>query len=231
MNHYQTLQINSFATQQEIKQAYRRLAKRFHPDSLSQTADHDKIIELNAAYEVLSNPQTRRQYDRQLAEPSSDNHWSFNRQARTAQAQQQYRCYRQAERTEELHYYQWLKEVYIPINRLAEKIIQSLDREIEDLAADPFDDQLMENFQVYLETCNRYYQLAQQKFASQPNPSQLAGVAAHLYYCLNQISDGIKELEWFTLNYDDHHLHLGQEIFRIAQELRYQAEEKMKSVV
>ena len=230
MNYYQTLQVDSLATQQEIKQSYRRLAKRFHPDSLSQTADPNKIIEINAAYEVLSNPQTRRQYDRELESTSLDD-WSSNRQARTTQAQQQYRRYRQAERNEELHYYQWFTEVYIPINRLIKEIINSLDREIEYLAADPFDDQLMENFQVYLETCNRYYQLAQQKFLSQANPTQLAGVAAHIYYCLNQISDGIKELEWFTLNYDDRHLHMGQEIFRIAQELRYQAEEKIKSVV
>ncbi|MDJ0692630.1 MAG: DnaJ domain-containing protein [Xenococcaceae cyanobacterium MO_188.B32] len=230
MNYYQTLQVDSLATQQEIKQSYRRLAKRFHPDSLSQTADHNKIIEINAAYEVLSNPQTRRQYDRELESISLDD-WSSHRQARTTQAQQQYRRYRQAERNEELHYYQWLKEVYIPINRLVKEIINSLDREIEYLAADPFDDQLMENFQAYLESCNRYYQIAQQKFVSLPNPTQLAGVAAHIYYCLNQISDGIKELEWFTLNYDDRHLHMGQEIFRIAQELRYQAEEKIKSVV
>lgn len=230
MNYYQVLQVNSLATQQEIKQAYRRLAKRFHPDSLSQTADHNKIIEINGAYEVLSNPQTRRQYDRQLESTSSD-HWYSDRQARNAQAQQQYRRYRQAEKTEELQYYQWLKEVYIPVNRLTEEIINSLDGEIESLADDPFDDELMENFQAYLETCNRYYQLAQQKFTSQPNPTKLAGVAAHIYYCLNQISDGIKELEWFTLNYDDRHLHMGQEIFRIAQELRCQAEDKIKSVV
>lgn len=230
MNHYQTLQVNSLATQQEIKQSYRRLAKRFHPDSLSQTADHHKIIEINAAYEVLSNPQTRSQYDRQLKLPSS-NSWSSNRQARTAQAQQRYRRDRQAERTEEVKYYQWLKEVYIPINQLTEEIINSLDREIDYLAADPFDDQLMENFQTYLANCNCYYQSAQQKFSSQPNPTQLAGVAASIYYCLNQISDGIQELEWFTLNYDDHHLHMGQEIFRIAQELRFQAEETIKSVV
>ncbi|MEM7760024.1 MAG: DnaJ domain-containing protein, partial [Cyanobacteria bacterium P01_A01_bin.40] len=33
MNHYQVLQVSSQATQQEIKQSYRRLAKKFHPDS------------------------------------------------------------------------------------------------------------------------------------------------------------------------------------------------------
>lgn len=56
-----------------------------------------------------------------------------------------------------------------------------------------------------------------------PNPANLAGVAAHLYYCLNQVGDGLDELEFFTLNYDDHYLHTGQELFRIAEGLRWEA--------
>ena len=57
-----------------------------------------------------------------------------------------------------------------------------------------------------------------------PNPSNLAGVAAHLYYCLDRVADGIEELEFFTLNYDDRCLHAGQEMFRIAAGLRYEAQ-------
>lgn len=230
MNYYQTLQVNSKATQQEIKQSYRRLAKQFHPDRLGQNADHSKIVEINAAYEVLSNLQARLQYDHQL-KSSTSSYWSNHIQVRTTEVQQQYQRYRQAEKNKEVQYYRWLKEVYIPVNKVIKEIVNSLADEIEFLAADPFDDQLMENFQVYLATCNRRYQLAQQRFNSQSNPTKLAGVAAHLYYCLNQINDGIKELEWFTLNYDDRHLHMGHEIFRIAQDLRCQAEEKIKSVV
>ncbi|NEO95870.1 MAG: DnaJ domain-containing protein, partial [Moorea sp. SIO3G5] len=49
-NHYQTLDVHPHATTLEIKQAYRRLAKRFHPDSNSPTADPEKIIQVNAAY-------------------------------------------------------------------------------------------------------------------------------------------------------------------------------------
>jgi len=33
-----------------------------------------------------------------------------------------------------------------------------------------------------------------------PNPANVASVAAHLYYCLNQVGDEIEELNWFTLN-------------------------------
>lgn len=45
-----------------------------------------------------------------------------------------------------------------------------------------------------------------------------AGIASHLYHCLNAISDGIEELNYFTLNFDDHHLHTGQELWRRAEE-------------
>jgi molecular chaperone DnaJ len=68
-NHYDTLDVSPQATSTEIKQAYRRLAKRFHPDSQSETADPEKIIQVNAAYEILSDPNRRRSYDQQLRYP------------------------------------------------------------------------------------------------------------------------------------------------------------------
>jgi molecular chaperone DnaJ len=229
-NHYQTLEVSHNATQQEIKQAYRRLAKLFHPDSQMDTADHNKIIVLNAAYEILSNPHSRRLYDLELGSSQTANSL-IKRQERNAQANQQYQRYRQAGKKEELQYHQWLTEVYHPINRLISLIINPLETEIDYLAADPFDQELMDNFSDYLANCRHYLQIASITFASKPNPARLAGVAANLYYCLNQIGDGIKELEWFTLNYDDHYLHIGQEIFRIAQGLRLQAREAIKSLI
>jgi len=41
-NHYQTLEISHKSTPDEIKQAYRRLARQFHPDSQNDSASHDK---------------------------------------------------------------------------------------------------------------------------------------------------------------------------------------------
>ncbi|MGV2831234.1 J domain-containing protein [Myxosarcina sp. GI1(2024)] len=224
MNHYQTLQVSARASQQEIKQAYRRLAKRFHPDSQTE-ANCDKIVALNAAYEVLGNIQNRRIYDRQLQLNSVDD--SSHRQQRSARAHQQYRRYRQAQQASDFNYQLWLEQIYFPIDRLALEILQSLGAEIDELAADPFDDELMENFIAYLETCRSNLQLARQTLESQPNPSQLAGVAVHIYYCLDRIGDGIKELEWFTFNYDYHSLHMGQEIFRIASKLRDRARDEI----
>lgn len=222
MSYYQILQIHPQATQQEIKQSYRRLAKLFHPDTHAPSANNNKIIELNRAYEILGNPQHRRRYDHELKSGTSEQ-FIYDTQARTAQASTEYHRYRRTQRPEGLTYQEWMREVYHPSDRLIRQIIQPLKSEIENLAADPFDDQLLEDFQNYLEQCSSYLKLVQQKFSAYPNPPQLANVAANLYYCLNHLGDGIKELEWFPLNYDEHYLHTGQEIFRIAERLRNEA--------
>lgn len=228
-NHYDTLNVNPKATSAEIKQAYRRLAKRFHPDSKSETADPDKIIEVNAAYEVLSDPTRRRSYDQRLrsSQPQAG-YW--NRQQRAADAQQQYKRHRQTAQDADLQLSQWLQQVYKPVSRLIRRILRPLDVRVNELAADPFDDELMEKFQAYLEECRHYLDQAQITFRSQPNPPTVAGAAASLYYCLNQLGDGIEELNLFTLNYDDHYLHTGQELFRIATGLHYEAQDAVRDL-
>ncbi|QYO63069.1 hypothetical protein [Leptolyngbya sp. 7M] len=117
-----------------------------------------------------------------------------------------------------------------PVNRMLGQILSPLQDQIDELAADPFDDELLEEFLIYLEDCRDYLQRAQQSFRSMPNPSNVAGVAAHLYYCLNQVGDGIDELERFTTSYDEHYLHTGQELFRIAYGLRREAQAAMKDI-
>jgi len=225
VNHYQTLQLSSKATQAEIKLAYRRLAKQYHPDH-QPDQDCDRIIALNAAYEVLGDSHSRRQYDRQQ-QLGQNSDFFVSRQARNKAAQQYYRKQR-ATKAPEVDYHRWLGEVYVPISSLVAKIIHPLEIEIENLAADPFDDLLMEDFSAYLDSCNEYWETAQKNLASQPNPPQVAGVAANLYYCLNHIGDGIKELKWFTMNYNDQYLHTGQEIFRIAAKLHWEAQAKIE---
>lgn len=69
---YQLLGIDSAATLAEIKRAYRKLVRRFHPDVARFHPDMDatgirgaerRIREINAAYEVLSDPESRARYD------------------------------------------------------------------------------------------------------------------------------------------------------------------------
>lgn len=224
VNHYETLEICATATQAEIKQAYRRLAKQFHPDSHNQAANHEKIVLLNSAYEILSDPQRRRLYDQQIFSGESYQA-SSQRQQRNTEAQNYYRRQRYTSQNADTQLQIWLKEVHAPVNKLLASILKSLQPEIDSLSADPFDDELMGAFQDYLEQSRRYLGKAQQTFDSQPNPAIVAGAAASLYYCLNQINDGLDELEYFTLNYDYHYLHTGTEIFIIANRLRCEAQE------
>ena len=125
----------------------------------------------------------------------------------------------------------WLRGVFNPTDRLIGKIIKPLKAEVRALSADPFDDELMEAFQTYIESCRESLEKAQAKFKSMPNPAGVASGAANLYYCLNQLEDGIEEIERFTYTYDDSYLHTGQELFRISAGLRKDAKAEIKAVL
>lgn len=227
-NHYHTLQVSVTATQAEIKQAYRRLAKQFHPDSNLESAGHEQIVRLNAAYEVLGDKVRRQSYDEQLLGTSAAA--AFDRNYRSAAAQTRYQQHRQSAPDPDQHLQQWIVQVYKPVNQILAGILKSLTVQIDQLSADPFDDQLLDAFQAYLNHCRQTLNQAQRCFRSMPNPRPAAAAAANLYYCLNQVDDALEELEMFPLNYDDGYLHTGQEMFRIAAGLRRQAQADMRSI-
>lgn len=60
---YETLEVSENATAEEIKKAYRKLARKYHPDVNKDAGAEDKFKEINAAYEVLSDPEKKQQYD------------------------------------------------------------------------------------------------------------------------------------------------------------------------
>jgi len=63
-DYYQILGVSRNASEKEIKQAYRRLARKHHPDlNPGDKSAEGKFKEINAAYEVLSNPEKRKKYD------------------------------------------------------------------------------------------------------------------------------------------------------------------------
>jgi len=62
-NYYRILQIDVTATGEEIKKAYRKLALEHHPDLNRENASEEKIKKINAAYDVLSDPEKKKLYD------------------------------------------------------------------------------------------------------------------------------------------------------------------------
>ena len=60
---YDSLGITTSATEAEIKKAYRKLARKYHPDVNKEPEAEEKFKEINAAYEVLSDKEKRAQYD------------------------------------------------------------------------------------------------------------------------------------------------------------------------
>ena len=65
LDYYATLEVTPQASDEEIKRAYRKLALKYHPDRNQGNKNaEDKIREINAAYEVLGDPETRKSYER-----------------------------------------------------------------------------------------------------------------------------------------------------------------------
>lgn len=62
-DYYQILGVSRNASEKDIKQAYRRLARQFHPDVNPGKDANEKFKAINEAYEVLSDAETRRKYD------------------------------------------------------------------------------------------------------------------------------------------------------------------------
>ena len=96
-NYYQILNISQNATQEEIKKAFRTLAKQYHPD-VNPSPDANEIMQqITEAYEVLSDIEKRKQYDKKIGNIS-----------KTSQKTSAYSSYTKTKSESEADFEEWL---------------------------------------------------------------------------------------------------------------------------
>ena len=140
-NLYEELGLKNNATKSEIKSSYRSLVKKHHPD---KGGEKERFLAIQNAWETLNDPIKKEQYDKKhfsssLSFDVLNQNWEgkFNSKKNNSSIKD-----KEVET--------WIKEIYTPINRLISQIINPLNNEIKELSADPYDDQLMENFCRYI---------------------------------------------------------------------------------
>ena len=66
-NYYEILGVNRKSSLQDIKESYRKIAKKYHPDACKEANAEMMFKDVNEAYDTLTNDEKRRKYDRQVA--------------------------------------------------------------------------------------------------------------------------------------------------------------------
>ena len=63
-NYYEILNLNRNATTEEIREAYRKLAFKYHPDRNKESDTNERFLEISEAYEILKDSEKRKNYDK-----------------------------------------------------------------------------------------------------------------------------------------------------------------------
>ncbi len=219
-NFYEELGLKKNASKNEIKSSYRSLVKQHHPDA---GGDKERFLAIQNAWETLNDPIEKEKYDRKIYSPSNE----FDSLNENWEDKFNSKKYSSSIKDKEVEI--WIKEIYTPINRLISQIIKPLNHEIKQLSADPYDDQLMENF------CN-YINLSQKKIEKVDNiynkklvPTSIAALGLDLYHCFSQVKDALSELDRYTQGYVDDYLFDGKEMIKEAKRIQSKMSSEKKN--
>mgnify|MGYP003312276157 CR=1 FL=1 len=114
----------------------------------------------------------------------------------------------------------WIKEIYTPINRLISQIIKPLNNEIKELSADPYDDQLMENFCSYIILSQKKIEKVEKIYNKKIVPKSISALGLDLYHCFSQVKDALSEFDRYTQGYVDNYLFDGKEMIKEAKRIQ-----------
>ena len=210
-NFYEELGIEKNATKSEIKSSYRRLAKKHHPDA---GGEKEKFLKIQNAWETLNDPVKKEKYDKQFFSASNsineiNENWKhkFNSKKNNSSLLD-----------DEVK--SWIKDIYNPINRLITQIIKPLNDEIKALSADPYDEQLMDDFCRYISISEKKIEKVATIYYLRVVPESIAILGLDLYHCFSQVKDALSELDRYTQGYVDDYLFDGKEMMKEAKRIQ-----------
>ena len=210
-NFYEELGLKKNATKSEIKSSYRSLVKQHHPDAGGKK---ERFLAIQNAWETLNDPIKKKKYDSSFFSSSS----SFDSLNNNWEEKVNSKKYNSSIKDKEVE--AWIKEIYTPINRLISQIIKPLNNEIKKLSADPYDDQLMENFCSYISLSQKKIEKIDRIYHKKLVPKSIASIGLDLYYCFSQVKDALSELYRYTLGYVDDYLFDGKEMIKKAKNIQ-----------
>ena len=208
---YKELGVPRNASKSELKSAYRLLAKKYHPDT---GGSNDKFLAIKLAWETLSDPKKKIIYDRNLlfqekTDTQRDKEWSLEIKNNS-----------NFSTTKDNEIKNWILNTYQPLNRLITQIIKPLNEEIKKLSADPYDDQLMENFCAYISESKNKINKVSEVYKSRIIPSSITSLGLDLYHCYSQVQDALDQLDRYTQGYVDDYLFDGKEMMKEAKRIQ-----------
>ena len=210
-NLYEELGLTKNATRSEIKSSYRSLVKQHHPDA---GGEKERFLAIQNAWETLNDPIKKEQYDRNFFSSSS----SFDSLNENWEDKFNSKKYNSSIKDKEVE--TWIKEIYFPINRLISQIIKPLNNEIKELSADPYDDQLMENFCSYINFSQKKIEKVEKMYNKKRVPKSISALGLDLYHCFSQIKDALSEFDRYTQGYVDDYLFDGKEMIKEAKRIK-----------
>ncbi len=218
-NLYEELGLKQDATKSEIKSSYRSLVKQHHPDA---GGEKERFLAIQNAWEILNDPLKKEQYDRKFFSSSS----SFDSLSENWEEKFNSKKYNSSIKDREVE--TWIKEIFTPINRSISQIIKPLNNEIKALSADPYDEQLMENFCSYISLSQKKIEKIEKIYNKKIVPNSITVLGLDLYHCFSQVKDALLEFDRYTQGYVDDYLFDGKEMIKEAKRIQSKMSEEKK---
>ena len=210
-NLYEELGLKENATQSELKSSYRRLVKQHHPDA---GGEKDRFLAIQNAWETLNDPFKKQQYDKKLFSLNQISNLKNKNWEETVNTK------KYSSKTKDNEVKNWIINIYIPTNRFISQIIKPLSKEIQELSADPYDEELMDNFCSYISLSQKKIEKVDKLYKSISVPNSISSLGLDLYHCFSQVKDALSELDKYTQGYVDDYLFDGKEMMKEAKRIQ-----------